>query len=226
MQDRDGNALPIRGPREETPRRVMRGIVTRGDFLALAQHAHARHQIVIEGFARGGGRGIGETQPHPGTPIEHTVANGVGKNGGDTAIDGPTFLSTIGWDWLPAVRDRDTGIYQPVTLYSTGDVLIQNPFVTADLADSHATADLTLKATLSNRSDKPVEGTLVGKISGQGSEITFRKPVTLPANAATETSFDTVSTPELHIIAPKLWWPNGYGPQNLYVLSTSSFETG
>jgi len=55
-------------------------------------------------------------QPHPGVPHEHTVANGVGKNGGETAIDGPTFLSTIGWDWLPAVRDRDTGIWLPVTM--------------------------------------------------------------------------------------------------------------
>lgn len=49
-------------------------------------------------------------QPHPGVPHEHTIANGLGKNGGITAIDGPTFLSTIGWDWLPAIRDRDTGL--------------------------------------------------------------------------------------------------------------------
>ncbi len=48
-------------------------------------------------------------QPHPGVPHEHNIANGVGKNGGITAIDGPTFLCTIGWDWLQAVRDRDTG---------------------------------------------------------------------------------------------------------------------
>ena len=33
-------------------------------------------------------------QPHPGVPHQHTIANGVGKNGGITAIDGPTFLST------------------------------------------------------------------------------------------------------------------------------------
>ena len=158
-------------------------------------------------------------QPHPGTPIEHTVANGVGKNGGDTAIDGPTFLSTIGWDWLPAVRDRDTGIYQPVSLYATGDVLIKDPFVTSNLANDHSTADLTLKTTLLNKSDKPVEGTLVGRISGQGSEITFHKPFMLPASAAIEASFDTASTSELHITAPKLWWPNGYGPQNLYRLT-------
>src|SRR5271156_6629014 len=51
-------------------------------------------------------------QPHAGDPHEHTIRDGVGKNGGITAIDGPTFLSTIGWDWLPAIRDRDTGIWQ------------------------------------------------------------------------------------------------------------------
>ena len=81
-------------------------------------------------------------QPHPGVPIEHNVANGVGKNGGDTAIDGPTFLSTIGWDWLPAIRDRDTGIWLPVTLDATGPVIVKDPFVTADLDPSFKHADL------------------------------------------------------------------------------------
>lgn len=36
-------------------------------------------------------------QPHPGVPHEHTLTNGLGRNGGITAIDGPTFLCTIGW---------------------------------------------------------------------------------------------------------------------------------
>ena len=31
-------------------------------------------------------------------------------------LDGPTFVATEGWDWIPAIRDRDTGIWQPVTL--------------------------------------------------------------------------------------------------------------
>ena len=53
-------------------------------------------------------------QPHPGVPHEHTLRDGLGQNGGITAIDGPTFLSTIGWDWIPAIRDRDTGIWQKV----------------------------------------------------------------------------------------------------------------
>ena len=170
-------------------------------------------------------------QPHPGTPIEHTVANGVGVNGGDTAIDGPTFLSTIGWDWLPAIRDRDTGIYQPVSLYSTGDVLLKDPFVTTALAEGHSTADLSVKTTLANKSAQPVEGTLVGTVTclcplmGLDRPITFHKSITLPANATTEVAFDPTSNPELHITNPKLWWPNGYGPQNLYQLTLTFTPT-
>ena len=34
-------------------------------------------------------------------------------------------------------------------------------------------------------------------------------------------SFDPKTTPQLHVLNPKLWWPNGYGPQNLYTLHLS-----
>ena len=36
------------------------------------------------------------------------------------AIDGPTFIATEGWDWIPGIRDRDTGIWQDVELAATG----------------------------------------------------------------------------------------------------------
>ena len=72
-------------------------------------------------------------QPHPGVMHEHTLRDGVGKNGGVSALDGPTFLSTIGWDWLPAVPDRDTGIWQKVWLSSSGPVVLKDPAVTTDL---------------------------------------------------------------------------------------------
>jgi glycosyl hydrolase family 2/Ig-like domain-containing protein len=161
-------------------------------------------------------------QPHPGIPHEHTVADGVGKNGGETALDGPTFLSTIGWDWLPGVRDRDTGIWLPVTMDATGPVLVKDPFITADLADSHATADLHVSTTLENKSAKPVTGTLTGTIqleSSQEHAIIFSKSVTIAANGTAAIALDSQSTPELHLTNPKLWWPNGYGPQHLYTLT-------
>jgi beta-mannosidase len=167
-------------------------------------------------------------QPHPGVPHEHNVANGVGQNGGETAIDGPTFLSTIGWDWLPAVRDRDTGIWLPVTMDATGPVIVKDPFVTSDLAPSHDKADLSVAATLENKSAKPVTGTLNGVIQLENSQeqaIKFSKSVTVEANKELELGLNSQAVPELHLANPKLWWPNGYGPQNLYTL-TLSFEEG
>ena len=167
-------------------------------------------------------------QPHPGVPIEHNVVNGVGRNGGDTAIDGPTFLSTIGWDWLPAIRDRDTGIWLPVTLDATGPVIVKDPFVTADLDESYKTADLHISTTLENKSAQPVTGTLSGTIQLQNAKeqpITFSKSVTIAANGKQDITLDSKSAAELHLTDPKLWWPNGYGPQNLYSL-TLRFNVG
>jgi len=201
------------------PVETMRGAFIRGDF-------------DISGFVTPGRSGVLAVlvtpQPHPGVSHEHTVALGVGSNGGETAIDGPTFLSTIGWDWIPAIRDRDTGIWLPVTMDSTGPVVMKDPFITTDLAASHESADLHIAATLENKSAKPVGGTLSGTIqwkNGQAAPVTFTKSLTIAANGTREIKFDKGSTPELHIESPKLWWPNGYGPQNLYTV-TLHFDIG
>jgi hypothetical protein len=162
-------------------------------------------------------------QPHPGVPHEHTIADGVGKNGGITAIDGPTFLCTIGWDWLNAVRDRDTGLWQKVWLSASGPVVINDPQVITDLPlPKTDSADITVNATLQNTSAKPQTGTLEGTIG----DITFSQKVTLKPNETRDLSFDPKSTPALHVANPKLWWPNGYGPQNLYTLHLHFVEHG
>ncbi|HWH56007.1 MAG TPA: glycoside hydrolase family 2 TIM barrel-domain containing protein [Terriglobales bacterium] len=198
---------------------TMKGAFIRGDF-DISEDVKPGKSAVLAVLVK--------PQPHPGVPIEHTVANGVGKNGGDTAIDGPTFLCTIGWDWLPAVRDRDTGIWLPVTLDTTGPVILKDPFVTSDLSPPFKTADLHVSTTLENKSAQAVTGTLTGTIqwqNGPEQPVTFNKPVTLAANSKQDISFDKDSTPELHLDNPKLWWPNGYGPQNLYTL-TMRFDIG
>src|SRR5262249_8351151 len=65
----------------------------------------------------------------PGDPEEKTQVWGLGVNGGVMSKDGPTFISTQGWDWVPGIRDRDMGIWQKVTLSATGDVVIRDPRV-------------------------------------------------------------------------------------------------
>jgi mannosylglycoprotein endo-beta-mannosidase len=198
---------------------TMRGAFIRGDFDISEFVKPGRHAVLAV---------LVSPQPHPGIPHEHNVALGVGKNGGETAIDGPTFLSTIGWDWLPAVRDRDTGIWLPVTMDATGPVVVKDPFITADLSAAHDTADLHVFSTLENKSPKPITGTLTGIIQLENSrehEITFHTSVTIAANGTQAVTLDSKSTPELHLSDPKLWWPNGYGPQNLYTL-TLRFDVG
>ena len=72
-------------------------------------------------------------EPHPGTPVQQTLRAGVGPNGGVTAEDGPTFLSTIGWDWIPGIptatpASGERFFYPPPVRY-----LIADPLVTTDL---------------------------------------------------------------------------------------------
>jgi Exo-beta-D-glucosaminidase Ig-fold domain/Glycosyl hydrolases family 2/Glycosyl hydrolases family 2, sugar binding domain/Glycosyl hydrolases family 2, TIM barrel domain len=157
-------------------------------------------------------------QPHPGVSHEHTIRDGMGLNGGMTAIDGPTFLSTIGWDWIPAIRDRDTGIWQKVFLSASGPVLVKNPLITTDLPLPHLdSADIAVKTTVENITDQPQRGVLKGSFG----DVSFEKQIELAPHSSTLISFDPSTTPALHLLNPKLWWPNGYGPQNLYTLHLS-----
>lgn len=161
-------------------------------------------------------------QPHPGTPYEHTLRNGIGRNGGISAIDGPTFLCTIGWDWLPGIRDRDTGIWQKVYLSATGPVVVENPYVTTDLPlPKTDSADIDVQATVENVTDQPVKGTLEGAIAS----IKFSRDVELAPHSTQVVSFDARNTPALHMKHPRLWWPNGYGEPHLYTLHLD-FKTG
>ena len=154
-------------------------------------------------------------QPHPGVTHEKTVANGTGPNGGVTGLDGPTFLCTVGWDWIPTIRDRDTGIWQDVVLSATGPVVLPDPAVTSDLPLPRTdTADLTVQATLRNVTGNAQSGVLAGTIDGIG----FKTNVSLAPNETRTITFNPTTTRALRLKKPRLWWPNGYGPQNLYIL--------
>jgi Exo-beta-D-glucosaminidase Ig-fold domain/Glycosyl hydrolases family 2/Glycosyl hydrolases family 2, sugar binding domain/Glycosyl hydrolases family 2, TIM barrel domain len=154
-------------------------------------------------------------EPHPGIPHEHTLRAGVGQNGGITAIDGPTFLCTLGWDWIPAIRDRDTGIWDRVFLSASGPVRLKDPLVTTDLPlPKTDAAEVAVSALIENLSNKAENGWLEGTIG----EIQFQQPVELAPHGAKQIRFDSHNTPALHIANPRLWWPNGYGAPNLYHL--------
>ena len=70
--------------------------------------------------------------PTPADPLEQTQQWGLGLNGGVHSHDGPTFVASQGWDWMPAIRDRNMGIWQKVTLSASGPAVLRDPYVVTD----------------------------------------------------------------------------------------------
>jgi hypothetical protein len=157
---------------------------------------------------------------HPGIPQEQSVKGGPGENGGIMCLDGPTFVATEGWDWIPAIRDRDTGIWQPVTLTASGGVRIGDPQIvtTLPLPDT-SRADIEISVPLENKSTSIVHGVL----SASFETVSVSLPLTVaPGNFTFR--FTPGQFPELHMQNARLWWPNGYGQQDLYHLKLTFAE--
>ena len=101
---------------------------------------------------------------HPGEPSQEpiTALGAPGENMGDGLISkNYTKWDALGWDWQPAIRDREMGITEDVYLSATGSLEFDNLYVTADLPLPDTTrADLTISGEPHNHSDKPQKGTL------------------------------------------------------------------
>ncbi|MHB8636976.1 MAG: glycosyl hydrolase 2 galactose-binding domain-containing protein [Fimbriimonadaceae bacterium] len=179
------------------------GAFTRGDFDVTADLTSGREAAIAV---------LITPPPHPSVPHEHTLALGTGRNGGAMGADGPTFLATVGWDWIPAIRDRDIGIWQQVTVETTGPVLVKDPYVVTSLPLPRTdSADLVVSATVKSVSRRTQTGVLRGRVAG--TSLSFETPISLRAGESKD-----VKLPPLHFDHPKLWWPNTYGPQNRYRL--------
>ncbi len=158
--------------------------------------------------------------PHPGIPYEKSIAAGPGNNGGHLALDGPTFIATEGWDWMPPVRDRDTGLWQNVVIHSSGKLLLHAPHVVTHLPLPKLTrADVSIGVSLENRHHHTVPATLVASFGG----ITVRDPVRLPPGT-TRIHLTPAAFAALHVRHPHLWWPNGYGAPYLYRLTLRLYD--
>ncbi len=137
-------------------------------------------------------------------------------------LDGPTFVATEGWDWIPAIRDRDSGLWQKVVLKATGSVKIGDAQVVTSLPlPDTSKADVEITVPLENSGDAPVSGTLTASFD----QTTVTKNVTVaPGGSAVKLTPAEFS--QLTVRNPRLWWPNGYGKQELYTLNLTFAENG
>jgi hypothetical protein len=192
---------------------ALRGAFIRGTFEVSAQlHAHAPNVLAVRV----------SPPPHPGIAHEQSVAAGPGENGGNLALDGPTFIASEGWDWIPGIRDRNTGLWQDVQLHATGALRLLDPKVTSILPLPRTdSADVTLRVPVENTGSASVSAVIEAAFG----EVRVRKQLLLPPGLS-EVLLQPAEFPQLHLAHPHLWWPNGYGEPALYALRLAVSTAG
>jgi hypothetical protein len=156
--------------------------------------------------------------PHPGIPHEESILAGPGENGGWVALDGPTFAASEGWDWIPGIRDRNTGLWQDVTLSATGHVRLLDPQVITLLPLPRTDrADVTLVVPLVSTHTTPVDVTIAAEFEG----VKLRRTLQIVPGRS-EIRLTPSEFPQLAVSDPRLWWPNGYGAPELYHLTLTA----
>ncbi len=143
---------------------------------------------------------------HPGNPN--------GGQGGDGMIGHDvTMQFTAGWDWIQPVRDRNTGIWDEVTIEVTGDIDIRDGFARTRVPGPRLPGELqdpafvTFSAELENPTDRLVEGEVALAYMGD----TDRKKMKIEPHSTV-----TVTFSEKKQTDPRVWWPNGIGQPSLY----------
>ena len=152
------------------------------------------------------------------------AGNPNGGQGGDGQIArNNTMQYTPGWDWIQPVRDRNTGIWDEVSITTTGPVCLSSPYVVTKVpgvrdpeTKTQREAFVNTSVELENTGSTSLKGLLVCETNG----TRLTQPITL-------SPFEkkTVSLNPLAVKNPCLWWPNGIGEQPLYDMNLS-FEIG
>ena len=128
-------------------------------------------------------------------------------------------------DWNPRPLDESMGIVRPVTLHTTGALSIEDVYVVPDLdVENFKTADLSVRVTLRNREDRPVEGGLCLGLVDPNAMVhhAFDEfPVALGAGETKEITLTPAELAHLHIDNPEVWWTYDMGKPSLYSIDAA-----
>jgi hypothetical protein len=164
--------------------------------------------------------------PYPGSPSDKGPDgysyHDAGTN--EMNLSSPTYLSVSGWDWMPAVRDRVSGIWNHVRLRSTGDAVIGDPRIDTVLPNLPDTsvAEVTITVPVRNAGSASLLVTMTAAFD----DVRVSATVTVPAKGSTDVVLTPESHPALRITSPELWWPNGYGDPALHDLALTAVAGG
>lgn len=146
-------------------------------------------------------------------------AAGEFRNGGNGEIGkNVTMLMTVGWDFtfLDGIRDRNTGIWKEISIFTTGDVTLRHPFVKSKLSiPGYNQSAQTVSVEVFN----PTFRNQKVKVSGKIENVTFEKEIELFRGEVREVVFKPEEFSQLIFKNPRLWWPKNKGSQKMYDLS-------
>ena len=154
--------------------------------------------------------------PHPGTPGDKGKDGNTFLQSGHIYLDSPTYLAVSGWDWMPAVRDRVSGIWNHVRLRSTGAAVLGDPHVVTKVP---SVKSATVAISVPVRNAAATSTAVMVRAEFDSTKLT--RTVTVPAGQTVTVTFDTVT-----VRNPKLWWPNGYGDPVLHDLALTATVGG
>ncbi|PKU61157.1 mannosylglycoprotein endo-beta-mannosidase isoform X1 [Dendrobium catenatum] len=154
---------------------------------------------------------------HPGTiPPE-------GGQGGDHEIGKDVAAQYVeGWDWMTPIRDRNTGIWDEVSISVTGPVKLDDPHLVSSFFDDYERSYLHTTVDLENKSSLPAECSLTIQVTAElDEEMRLLEHVQSYELLIPPGTLITYTIPPLLFDKPNLWWPNGMGKQYLYNVELS-----
>ena len=130
----------------------------------------------------------------------------------------PRDLAITLVDWAPMPPDKEMGVWRDVRIAATGPVSMRFPAVLTRLnLPATEQAELTVRAELTNSTDRAVEGILKGRIEN----LSVEQPIRLQPKETQTVEFSPEKFNQLKLPNPRLWWPAQLGKQELYPLDLS-----
>ncbi|KAL1341540.1 hypothetical protein AAHE18_09G094600 [Arachis hypogaea] len=187
-----------------------------GHKMVLPKGMFRRHSLDVTGILNPDGSNLLAVLVHP--PDHPGTIPPQGGQGGDHEIGKDVATQYVeGWDWIAPIRDRNTGIWDEVSISITGPVKITDPHLVSSFFDNYKRVYLHATTEVENRSSSAAECSLKIQVTTEleGSVQLVEKLQTqmlsVPPKSRVQFTF-----PELFFYKPNLWWPNGMGKQNLY----------
>ncbi|KAI3770655.1 hypothetical protein L6452_01796 [Arctium lappa] len=187
-----------------------------GHQTVLPKGMFRRHSIDVTDILHPDGQNMLAVLVHP--PDHPGTIPPQGGQGGDHEIGKDVATQYVeGWDWMAPIRDRNTGIWDEVSITVAGPLKIVDPHLVSSFFDDYKRVYLHATTELVNRSAKAADCSLKIEVSTtlEGNtclvEHLQTEHLSVPAGSHAQYTF-----PELFFYKPNLWWPNGMGKQSLY----------